>query len=112
MDANETDRAIRAIQAAHRYGDEACRKLQAARAWATLWKKAAKENRAWRLLMQGVRRAEAQHVYWLRRELQNVYEENNLLREECQFWKEEAAKWGDLYRSVGSEEATDGNDPS
>ena len=72
MDANETDRAIRAIQAAHRYGDEACRKLQAARAWATLWKKAAKGWRADSIATEDMRQAAVGEMERLREALDHI----------------------------------------
>ena len=106
MDANETDRAIRAIQAAHRYGDEACRKLQAARAWAIAWKQAAKGWRADSIATEDMRQAAVGEMEWL-------YEENKRLRALIEGTAQTIEEYVDREAAQilrAALEATDGND--
>ena len=46
MDYNEAEDAVKVIQRLNQYAESLCQKLQDARAWAALWKRAAKSQRA------------------------------------------------------------------
>ena len=51
MDYNEAEDAVRVIQRLNQYAERLCQRLQDARAWAALWKRAAKTYE--RLYRQG-----------------------------------------------------------
>ena len=79
MKPDEAELAVRCIHRQNRYAESLCQQLQDARAWAKLWKRAAKDARRWKLF-RSLWHDTCADLFMVRRENQELRAENVRLR--------------------------------